>query len=325
MRSPTARGAMVAACFAMLSSLLGGASCTKTSKGDPAPEPAPVAPAAAGQPAPAAPPAATTAAATTPPAKAKQEALPGVDLADLPAEAKEQFFRLTDSAPSPCGKAQSLRAALKDPTCKRAPFAGKYLKKLAAFGAEDAEVLDFYKKRYQQDATFKFDLARAPYEGQPTAKVKIVEFFDYGCPACKTASPMIEDLVVAYPGQVVVYYMHFPLRAHPQSPSVAAAAIAAQRQNKFRQMHRKLFEIQGAHGDDDIRKVARAVGLDMKRFEADWKSPETKALVDADQKQGNDAKLEGTPQLYVNGRMYSDPVEIDWVKSWIDEELAVNQ
>jgi protein-disulfide isomerase len=327
MRHAPARSLMMAAIFGIISSLLAGASCSKTSKGDPAPPPPPPAAAASS-------PAGTVGAqnagavAQAKPVvrpAGKVEPLPGVDVTDLAPENRDQFFRLVDSAASPCGKAQSLRAALKDPTCKRAKFAGNYLKKLAGFGAEDSEVLEYYKHRYEAAAPVTFDLSKAPYEGTPAAKIKIVEFFDYGCPHCKLTMPMLEDVVAQHPGQVVVYYLHYPLKMHGQSIPAATAAIAAQRQKKFREMHHKLFALQGNQSDEEIRKAAKELKLDMKRFEADWKDPAVRAQVDADMKQGDAVKLDGTPTIYIDGKLYTDPPDADWIKSWIAEELEVNR
>ena len=261
---------------------------------------------------------------------AVEETLPGVDTADLKPDEKQQFFRLIDSAPSPCGKPQSLRASIKtDPDCKRAIFAARYLKKFSSFGAEDEEVLTRYKSRYQQDGTHEFDTTGAPYEGVPNAPVKIIEFFDYSCPHCKLTLPVLEDAVAEYPSDVVIYFMHFPLggQYHPNSEALAQGAVAAQKQGKFREMHKKLFAAQdgGDQTEAGIFKIAKEIGLDMTRFAADFKDPSTIKLVASQREQAEKAKLDGTPAIYINGRTYSDAHEFEYLKSWIDEEIAVTR
>jgi protein-disulfide isomerase len=260
---------------------------------------------------------------------AAEEDLPGVELAGLSPDEQQQFFRLTDAAPSPCGKPHSLRVSLKtDPGCKRSLFAARYLKKLSAMGGEDEQVLEFYKRRYVQDKTHEFNLAGAPYEGMPDAPVKIVEFFDYSCPHCKLTVPVLEDAVARYPSDVVVYFMQFPLAnaGHPNSKYLARAAVAAMKQGKFREMHKKLFAAQDKDQTEPaIKQIAKEVGLDMARFEADYNDPKTLAFVEAQHKQGEDAEIDGTPAIYINGRTYSDPHEFEWLKSWIDEEIAVKK
>jgi protein-disulfide isomerase len=260
---------------------------------------------------------------------AQEEDIPGIELAGLSPDEQQQFFRILDAAPSPCGKAHSLRVSVKtDPACKRAPFAARYVKKLATAGLEDEQFLELYKHRYQQDKAQEFNVTGAPYEGVPDAPVKIVEFFDYSCPHCKMALPMLEDVAVHYPSDVVIYFMHFPLGGpgHPNSLFLARAAVAAAKQGKFREMHKKLFAAQGEdQSEPAIKQIAKAVGLDMAKFEADYNDPKTLALVESQRKQAEDAKIEGTPAIYINGRVYSDPHELEFIKSWIDEEVAVKR
>jgi protein-disulfide isomerase len=296
---------VVATGFAVLSVGLMGASCgSKKSSEEPVIENRPDAVAAPG----------------------KEEDLTGVDLSDRSAEERQQFFRIIDAAPSPCGKPHSLRvSARSDADCKRSRFALEYVARLVGVGLEDEEVLKVYRARYEDSAKFDFRLSGAPYEGQPGAKVQIVEFFDYSCPHCRIVKPMIEDLVAQYPGDVVVYFMHFPLGGggHPHSDSLAAAAVAAQKQGKFREMHRRLFDAQGDAQDDlAIEKIAAGLGLDMARFKTDWKSEATAAFVKQQREQAIRAELDGTPGIYINGRNYTDQLDLEWIKSWIDEELA---
>lgn len=290
--------------FGVLSTALVGASCNKASKEDAAPPKPDARPAA-------------------------EEPLAGIDVSDLSPAERQQFFRILDAAPSPCGKAHSLRTSLKDDKdCRRAPFAARYVKKLAGFGGEDQEVLDFVKRRYDQAKAHTFDLTGVAYEGVPNAPVQIVEFFDYSCPHCKLAMPVLEDVVAEYPSDVVVYFMQFPLGGggHPQSMSLAAAALAAQKQGKFREMHKKLFAAQdGEQSDDAVRAIAKGLGLDMARFEKDWKDPATKALVEKQKQAGLDADIDGTPGIFMNGRTYTDPHELEFMKSWVDEEIAVKR
>ncbi len=262
-------------------------------------------------------------------AHAQEEDIPGIELAGLSPDEQQQFFRILDAAPSPCGKAHSLRVSIKtDPACKRAPFAARYVKKLAALGGgEDEEILAMYKHRYaQEQKPQEFDVTGAPYEGIPDAPVKIVEFFDYSCPHCKLALPVLEDAVAHYPSDVVIHFMHFPLAnaGHPNSMFLARAAVAAMKQGKFREMHKKLFAAQDKDQTEPaIKQIAKDVGLDMARFEVDYNDPKTVAFIEAQRKQAEEAKIDGTPAIYINGRTYTDPHEFEWLKSWIDEEIAV--
>jgi protein-disulfide isomerase len=125
----------------------------------------------------------------------------------------------------------------------------------------------------------------------------------------------------AYPGKVKLVFKEFPLDTHSQAGQAARAAIAAQQQGKFWEMHDALF----AHRRDlslpAITALAKEIGLDMQRFQADLNSPETKKAVAKDLDDGDKAGVEGTPSVYINGRKYNGSLELEPIKKIIDEEL----
>jgi len=44
--------------------------------------------------------------------------------------------------------------------------------------------------------------------------------------------------------------------------------------------------------------------------------------VQDDKSEGNDLGILATPSIYINGRKYDDPLEINSFKDWVDEELG---
>ena len=297
--------------FGLWSLALGGASCDKKSAAEPGAGPTHVG--------------------MVPEADPKAgavEDLPGVDLAKLAADQKDRFFKLVDKLPSPCGKAHSLRASLKsDPTCRHAPFAARALARWVAMddAPSDDEVNQFFAGHYLAPRTAEFDTRSSPFEGVPSAPVVMVEFFDYGCPHCRLFVPILEDVVAELPGEVVLYFKHFPLSQHTSSVPAAIAAVAAHRQGKFRDMHRKLFANQEALAKEDLFRYAQEIGLDMRKFAADFGDPRTRDRVMADRAEGEKAGIAGTPYLFVNGRNYSNPLSLEDIVDWVKEDLAVNR
>jgi protein-disulfide isomerase len=100
-----------------------------------------------------------------------------------------------------------------------------------------------------------YTVAGDPYKGNPNAKLVVVEFGDFQCPACQrhalTTQPAVDKRFVET-GQVLWVAKHFPLRSHPHAPVAAAAAECAGAQGKFWAMHHLLFERveQWSTGDD---------------------------------------------------------------------------
>ena len=116
-----------------------------------------------------------------------------------------------------------------------------------------------------------FTAAGDPYKGNPNAKLVLVEFSDFQCPACQshalTTQPVLDKRFVET-GEVLWVAKHFPLRIHPHAPVAAAAAECAGDQGKFWAMHHRLFEQmeQWSNGDDpDTALVRIAADLQLNR------------------------------------------------------------
>ena len=85
-----------------------------------------------------------------------------------------------------------------------------------------------------------------PLEGSPSrgpdgAAVVIVEFADFECPFCQKVAPQLDTLWEARKDKVRFVYKFLPLSMHPHGEIAARAAVAAQLQGKFWEMHHALF------------------------------------------------------------------------------------
>jgi protein-disulfide isomerase len=114
------------------------------------------------------------------------------------------------------------------------------------------------------------------YKGNPKAKLVMVEFADFECPACQRhvqgAQPLLDTRFVDT-GEILWVAKHFPLRMHPRAPAAAAAAECAGSQGKFWKMHDALFDridrwSEAKDVDAALAKIAVTVGVEPKRFAA---------------------------------------------------------
>jgi protein-disulfide isomerase len=252
--------------------------------------------------------------------------LTGVELGKLDADKQQLFYKLIASLKSPCGKAHSLRTSFSsDTSCKRAPFAVRYVVALLEDEATEPFVRDEYAKKYEkQGSPVRFDVSRAPHVGTDDARIKLYEFFDYECPHCQLFKPMMEQVVADKAGQIAVYFLMFPIESrHPESRQAAQAALAASEQGKFKEMHDKLFEETPRHSHEEVTGYAKALGLDVARFEKAFEAASTQVTMDL--KQGETAGVDSTPTLFFNDRKYEGPMYPKYIEMWIDEELAVNR
>jgi len=252
--------------------------------------------------------------------------LPGIDTGKLDADKTQLFYKLIGSLKSPCGKAHSLRTSFSsDTSCKRAPFAARYVLAMLEDEGPEQTVRDEYAKKYEKPGEpVKLETSRAPHIGANDAPIKLVEFFDYECPHCQLFKAQMEQVVSDKPSQVGAYFLMFPIESkHPEARSAAQAAIAASQQGKFKEMHDRLFAPQAPHGRDAVTGYAKELGLDLAKFEKDYEAAGPQ--VTSDLKQGEAAGVDSTPTLFFNDRRYEGPLIAKYIEMWIDEDLAVNR
>ena len=137
--------------------------------------------------------------------------------------------------------------------------------------------------------------------------VEVVLYSDFQCPFCALfAKPFRELESKGVDGVVTrVVFKHFPLSIHPAAQLAHQAAVAAQSQGKFWEMHDLLFANPQRVQRADLVGYARQLGLDGPRFERDLDSEATKASVAKDVDEGGKAGVQGTPSYTINGKMYS--------------------
>ncbi len=80
------------------------------------------------------------------------------------------------------------------------------------------------------------------------------------------------------------------------------AARAAQEQGKFWEYHDVLYENGGPYDDASLLRYAGEAGLDVGRFEREYRSGRYEAVVEEVFRQGQQAGIPGTPVFFVNGR-----------------------
>ena len=135
--------------------------------------------------------------------------------------------------------------------------------------------------------------------------VNIVLYGDYLCPYCRRLGPVLARLRQALGERLAYVFRHFPNeRAHPGATFVAQAAEAAARQDRFWQMHDRLYGQEPPLGDEQVAEFATALGLDMDRFQRDLESDDTRRRVEEDLGDGRRNGVTGTPTLFVDGIRY---------------------
>jgi len=139
----------------------------------------------------------------------------------------------------------------------------------------------------------------------PRGLVSIVVYGDFLCPYCRRLVQVMKRLRQAFGERLVYVFRHFPNeRAHPGAHFVARAAEAAARQDRFWQMHDRLFEREPPLAEGDVLELAHQLDLDLPRFQRDLESEEAQRRVEDDLSEGRRIGVTGTPTLFVDGMRY---------------------
>lgn len=142
----------------------------------------------------------------------------------------------------------------------------------------------------------------APFIGRRNAKVTVVMFSDFQCPACAGVHPVLENVVKEFGSDVRLVVRDFPLeKLHKHAFQAALAANAARKQDKFFEYIDLLYNNQDALDKASLIGYAERLGLDPRRFERDMSDPENAERVRKDIDAGKGYGVHGTPSIFVNG------------------------
>ena len=172
---------------------------------------------------------------------------------------------------------------------------------------------------------------RGRIRGSATAPVWLVEVSDFQCPFCKqwhdeTFAKIDQEYVKT--GKVRMAYLNFPLsRIHKNAQVAAEAAMCAGVQGKFWELHSSLFTTQARWAEAKtpivvFDSLAKAAGVDLKRWDSCMNTHATAKLIAADQDRSARAGVESTPTFFVGDRALAGAYPIDTFRVAIDQALA---
>lgn len=137
-----------------------------------------------------------------------------------------------------------------------------------------------------------------PVRAEGDAPVRtVVACADYDCAFCDKARVTLDQVLDEYP-DLQLAWMQFPLAAEPSALVGARAALAAQAQGKFWEMHGLLFDRSGQRDDDEVRAMAKELGLDLAKFERDFTADSTLETIEAQKASCVAAGAMGTPSFF---------------------------
>jgi|TARA_B100000768_G_C11247603_1_gene362525 protein-disulfide isomerase len=160
----------------------------------------------------------------------------------------------------------------------------------------------------------------SPNLGNPDGDVTVIEFFDYNCPYCRKAGQTVQELL-ASDANVRVIYREWPILGE-DSVFASRAALAARAQGKYEEFHWALMNGEGRASEASILKLARHLGLDVEKLQADMTSPAVEAHIAQSNALARTLGFTGTPAFIVGDRTAPGMLSTDEITAMVAEARA---
>lgn len=173
--------------------------------------------------------------------------------------------------------------------------------------------------------TFNLELGKGAFGdyalGDPSAPIQIVEFADYECPACKMMHELMKELLDRYQGKYHFVFKNYPLdkscnpemqhALHEYACVAAYYSRCAGEQGKFWEANTVLFLRDAEKGELTRESLlsdgSKELGIDERSAGECMDSGRYRDVILRDIKAGSDAGLQGTPSVWVNGKLVTQP------------------
>lgn len=151
------------------------------------------------------------------------------------------------------------------------------------------------------------------FYGNPDARLTVVEFGDFQCPACRKAESVVEKVRKNLREQIRFAYREFPLtRFHPEAQKAAEAAECAADQGKFWQAVNYFSSQPLDFSTAGIQHFAAALGLNQARVSGCLSSGRTAARVRQDMRDAKALGVNSVPTFFVgNSKLVGTPTYSD--------------
>jgi protein-disulfide isomerase len=262
-----------------------------------------------------------------------------VDFTGMSEAQKKTAVRVMGQQNCNCGCSMTIATCReKDSSCRRSLIFARTINDALREGKTEDDVVRVLKAKADTfiearmpddgDAFYNIEVGNSPVRGPKNAPIVIVEFSDFQCPYCARIQTELDKVLRAFPTDVRLVYKHFPLNIHQYARQAAHASMVAHAQGKFWQMHDKMFQNFSSINEENIKKWAREIGMNMKEFEKAMQLGTHEMAIQKDVSDGAAARVLGTPTVFLNGKRvkYNTTEEAFGVfKKLIQDELAARK
>ncbi len=155
----------------------------------------------------------------------------------------------------------------------------------------------------------QMDPSKMRVKGDLKARVRIVEFIDFQCPACADGALKLKKIYTLHPKDIRIEMKYFPLvTIHRHTMTASTYAECAARQGKFWPMNDLLVERQAQwspliSAEGMFTQFAREAGVDETTLRRCLASPDVEQTVMQDRDLGRSLGVQSTPTYFINNKM----------------------
>jgi protein-disulfide isomerase len=162
-----------------------------------------------------------------------------------------------------------------------------------------------------------------PFKGAARPTAVIAEFFDYRCPHCRRMGPVVAELLRG-DRDLRVVLIDLPILG-PASVTAARAALAAQRQGRYVEMHDALMRLRGEPTEAEIMRIAGELRLDADRLRRDMADPGVAQRIDANLRLAQALGVQGTPAYVVGEEIIPGAVGAEQLRAAVARARAAGR
>ena len=231
---------------------------------------------------------------------------------------------LESQRPYDCCDVTILECLSKKPVCPLVRRLTDDICRRAAAGQSKAQIDEALSKRAESVTAplVYIDISEATPAGDPEAKIEIVAYVCARCPACAVFSMKLYKSVTSgrLKGKARFYIRPFVIRTHYGATSGAMAMLAAQHMGKFWEMYLYMCENFNRFDHRELPDWAALNGMDADRFRELMEADNIRQELLESQKEGIRNKLDATPEVFVNRRMYFAQKTMEVFEDFIEGE-----
>ncbi len=153
-----------------------------------------------------------------------------------------------------------------------------------------------------------------PYAGSREPDVTIVEFFDYTCPYCRQAHPIVGELLNDDP-KIRVALKEYPILSE-RAVLASRFALAVHRiaPDRYLAFHDALYSTRGALDEATIFRLAGETGIDLERLGRVAQSDEIGSQLQRTARLAQAVGVDGTPAFIIGDEFVPGSVDLATLK-----------